>query len=103
MPSKTIAVPEEAYQYLKARADEAGLPVGRVVLQLVKEQRKGGGVPRGATEADQVSDPTRLQVGEIDQGMGYERKPEEVTARDGLAALYAISRGNNNDMGTDRS
>jgi hypothetical protein len=101
MAKKSVSVPEEAYQYLKARADEDGLPIGDVVGKLVSEQRASGGVPR--SEVEQMEDPTKLDTVEIDQGMGYERKPEEVTARDGLSALYAISRGNDNSMGIDKS
>ena len=100
--AKSVGVSDEAYQYIKGYADQHGLSLTEAASQVLMERELSNSSP-ARTEVEQMEDPSRLETAEIDEGMGYERKPEEVTARDGLSALYAISRGGKNDMGVDRS
>jgi hypothetical protein len=95
--AKSVGVSDEAYQVIKTYADEHGLSLTDAASRVVLEQ----GSPRG-TEVEQTESPQELSVTEIDAGMGYERKPDEVTARDGLGALFSTSRAKNT-MGVDNS
>ena len=100
--AKSVGVSDEAYQYIKGYADQHGLSLTEAASQVLMERELSNSSP-SRTEVEQMDEPSKLEVAEIDAGMGYERKPEEVTARDGLSALYAISRGGKNDMGIDKS
>ena len=99
MAKKTVGISEESYQYLKARADAEGTSIGQIVSNLVESKS----LTKQKSEVEQVDDERPLETEEIDRAQGYKRKPGEVTARDGLEALFAISKSGKNDIGVDRS
>jgi hypothetical protein len=104
--AKSVGVSDEAYQYIKGFADANGLSITEAASEVILERKLANtppSIPVDTEAANDPTDPRKLETAEIDQGMGYERKEDEVTARDGLSALYAISRGGKNDMGIDKS
>ena len=103
--AKSVGLSDEAWQYLKGYADQHGMTLTEAATEMVTSHRLGERLKQGI-DSSEVTDFERqraLETEEIDAAQGYERKEDEVTARDGLAALYALSRGGNNEMGIDKS
>jgi hypothetical protein len=103
--AKSVGLSDGAFQYLKGYADQEGMTLTEAATQMVLTHRHGERLRSNvdATEVTEFERQRALETEEIDKAMGYERKEDEVTARDGLASLYAISKGSNNDMGVDKS
>jgi predicted CopG family antitoxin len=94
---KTVAISDDAYQFLRARSDASGQSIRSLISDLVEEKRIGSAKKKTNSQGDEALLPE-----EVDAGMGYERKPDEVTARDGISGLFATSHGYK-DLGRDNS
>jgi hypothetical protein len=102
--SKSISVSPEAYQYIKGYADQNGMTLTEAASEVILERKLSvelnrKSIPNGANDAQH---PRKLETHEVDKGMGYERKKDEVTGRDDPSALFAISKMGQ-DLGRDRS
>ena len=99
MASKSISVSPEAYQFIKGYADQNGLSLTEAASKVILDKRLSN---TPSSEVEQVENPVSRDTAEIDAAMGYERKKDEVTARDGMAALFSTSRAKKT-LGVDSS